>query len=38
VLQLSGFRGVRVAVALGHTIYLAGLPRDDEEEVVVRLP
>ena len=37
VLRLSSFRTVRGAVAVGHTIYVAGLPRDDEEEVVVRL-
>ena len=37
VLRLSGFRSVRGAVAVGHTIYVAGLPRDHEEEVVVRL-
>lgn len=36
-LRMSSFRSVRGAVAVGHTIYVAGLPRDDDQEVVVRL-
>ncbi|HKN65261.1 MAG TPA: hypothetical protein VJW73_03240 [Gemmatimonadaceae bacterium] len=37
VLRLRDFRTVRGAVAMGHRIYVAGLPRDNEEDVVVRL-
>ncbi|HEY2851896.1 MAG TPA: hypothetical protein VGJ18_03570 [Gemmatimonadaceae bacterium] len=37
VLRMSSFRSVRGAVAVGHTIYVAGLARDEDDEVVVRL-
>jgi hypothetical protein len=35
--RLTGFRQVRGAVAVGHTIYVGGLARGEDQEVVVRL-
>lgn len=35
--RLTGFRQVRGAVAVGHTIYVGGLLRGEDQEVVVRL-
>lgn len=35
--RLTGFRQVRGAVAIGHSIYVGGLTRGDDQEVVVRL-
>ena len=37
VLRVSGLRSVRGAVAVGHTIYVAGLARGEDDDVVVRL-
>jgi hypothetical protein len=35
--RLTGFRQVRGAVAIGHAIYVGGLVRGEDEEVIVRL-
>ena len=35
--RLTGFRQVRGAVAVGHTIYVGGRARGEDQEVVVRL-